>query len=93
MQLALDRRAIDGECQPCAEGRGPISRPEHCSGHCYRFADTAPESNVQRPDQRDTHQTSPRDAARDTARLRMNLRDVMMGEEIIRPFRGRFYGK
>jgi len=89
MQLALDCRTVDGKGQPGAQGHLAIPRLERYVSQCYRFANPASEPDVQRPDHRDAHQAGPRDTARDPSRLRTDLEDVVMGEEVIRPLRGR----
>jgi hypothetical protein len=67
MHVALECVTIDRERQPFIERQRAVRVAEQAPGQRYGLANAAPESKMERPNQRDAHYAGPRNAACDPA--------------------------
>jgi hypothetical protein len=59
LHIPLERIAIDRERQPPTERHDSARRAEQASGQHHSLAETAPQLEMESPDQRDAHHTGP----------------------------------
>ncbi len=93
LKVFLQSSTLEPERRPAAHHHPSRGRAQQVIRQRYRFPDPAPKRDVELADQSNPYEAGPRDPACDSTSTGSHIRDLVMRDQVVDPFRGGLYRK